>query len=97
MIQVRHVPARVHKELTRRAKKRGVTLTRYVEELLERDVATLPLDELIARIESREPARMRESAAEMVRRGREERDAELGARTERTVLPKNRRRGRKAG
>ena len=55
MIQVRNVPDRVHRELTRRARKRGQTLTAYIEEILEREVARPTREEWEARLRTREP------------------------------------------
>jgi antitoxin FitA len=55
MIQVRNVSDRVHRELTRRARKRGQTLTGYIEELLEREVSRPSRDEWEARLRTREP------------------------------------------
>jgi hypothetical protein len=39
MIQVRNVPDRLHRELVRRARARGETLTQYVQRILEREIA----------------------------------------------------------
>jgi plasmid stability protein len=55
MIQIRNVPDRLHRELTRRARKRGQTLTAYVEEILEREASRPTAEDLDARIRSREP------------------------------------------
>jgi hypothetical protein len=85
MIQVRNVRPRVHRELVRRAKKRGETLTQYVEKLLEREVATEPVEELLARIESRRWADTGASGAELVRQGRGERDSVLHERVPRVA------------
>jgi plasmid stability protein len=64
MIQVRNVPDRLHRELKRRARSRGQTLTAYVEEILEREAATPLPEEVFARIRRREPAEI--SAEEIV-------------------------------
>ncbi len=55
MIQIRDVRPELHAELVRRAKLRGTTLTAYVEEILEREVARPPAEEVFDRIEAREP------------------------------------------
>lgn len=55
MIQVRNVSDRLHRELKRRARDRGQTLTAYVEEILEREVSRPTPEQLEARIRSREP------------------------------------------
>ena len=71
MIQVRNVPDRLHRELKRRAKLRGQALTDYIEEILEREVALPPREEVYERIRSREPADI--STEEIVRMIREDR------------------------
>jgi len=73
MIQVRSVPDRLHRELVRRARTRGQTLTDYVEEILEREVAR-PLPEAVfERVRSRSPVKLGGPAADLLaeeRRGR---------------------------
>ena len=80
MIQVRNVSERLHRELVRRAKTRGQTLTAYVGDLLEREVARPPVEQVIARIKSRRPAKGDVSGAELVREARAERERQLGRR-----------------
>ena len=53
MIQIRDVRPELHAELVRRAKLRGMSLTAYLEEILEREVARPPADEVFDRIEAR--------------------------------------------
>ena len=55
MIQIRDVRPELHAELVRRAKLRGTTLTAYIEEILEREVARPPAEEVFDRIEARGP------------------------------------------
>jgi hypothetical protein len=71
MIQVRNVPDRLHRELKRRAKLRGQALTDYIEEILEREVALPPREEVYQRIRGRERADI--STEEIVRMIREDR------------------------
>jgi len=54
MIQVRNVSDRLHRELSRRARKRGQTLTSYIEEILERELSRPTPEEWKARVRSRE-------------------------------------------
>jgi antitoxin FitA len=54
MIQVRNVPDRLHRELTRRARRRGQTLTAFIEEILEREAARPAPEAVATRIRSRE-------------------------------------------
>lgn len=75
MIQVRNVPDRLHRELVRRAKAKGQSLSDYIEGILEREVARPPREEVFERIASREPVDLKgRTAADLVREGREERE-----------------------
>lgn len=75
MIQVRNVSDRLHRELTGRARSRGQTLTAYVRDLLERDVARPPAHEVFDRIEARDSVKLGRPAAELIREERQGRDA----------------------
>jgi len=70
MIQVRNVPDRLHRELTRRARASGETLTEYVERILEREVARPLPQELFDRITQRTRVDLGEPAAELIKRER---------------------------
>ena len=76
MIQVRNVPDRLHRELVRRAKLRGRTLTEFIQEILEREVARPPASEVFERIARRAPVRLEARASELIR---EERAAREGS------------------
>ena len=71
MIQVRNVPDSLHRELSRRAKAAGKTLTVYIEEILEREVARPPREEVLRRIRSRAAVDLGRPAAELIREDRE--------------------------
>ncbi len=75
MIQVRNVPDRLHRELTRRAKARGQALTDYLQDLLEREVARPPVAEVLDRIEARKPVKLGRRASELIREERAGREA----------------------
>ena len=75
MIQVRNVPDRLHRELVRRAKARNLTLTDYIQEIREREVARPPAEEIFERIARRPPVRLGRSAAELIREERAAREA----------------------
>lgn len=76
MIQVRDVRPALHAELVRRAKHRGMTLTAYVEQILEREVATEPIEDVMARIRERRPSTAEDfDPVETVRAAREENEA----------------------
>jgi hypothetical protein len=70
MIQVRNVPERLHRELARRAKAKGQTLTDYIQQLLEREASRPPADEVFDRIESRTKVKLNRRAASLIREER---------------------------
>ncbi len=72
MIQVRNVSNRTHGELKRRAKARGQTLTAYIQEILEREVARPTKEEVFAHIRNRPPIVPDVPAAEIIREARRE-------------------------
>lgn len=74
MIQVRNVPDRLHRELTRRAKARGQALTDYIQELLEHEVARPPAPQVFDRIEERAPVNLGRRAADLIREERADRE-----------------------
>lgn len=70
MVQVRSVPAALHRELTRRARARGMTLTDYVQEILEREVARPAREEVFARIANQPPVDLGGPASGLIREER---------------------------
>ena len=56
-VQVKNVPPEVHAELTRRARRKGISLQDYVLQLLVEDADTVPLDEIFDAIERGEGGR----------------------------------------
>lgn len=74
MIQVRNVPDKLHRELVRRAERRELTLTDYIQAILEREVARPPAEEVFERIASRAPVRLRAGAADLIRKERASRE-----------------------
>jgi antitoxin FitA len=70
MIQVRDVPDRLHRELVKRAKLRGETLTKYIQTILEREVARPPAEEVFARVRGRRPVALGRPVAEVIREER---------------------------
>lgn len=75
MIQVRNVPDRLHRELVKRASARGQTLTDYVQDILEREVARPPAEEVFERISQRAPVSLGARAADLIREERAGREA----------------------
>jgi plasmid stability protein len=74
MIQVRNVPDALHRELMKRARARGETLTQYVQSILEREVARPPAEDVFERIRSREPVPLDRPAADLIREERTRRE-----------------------
>jgi plasmid stability protein len=76
MIQIRNVPAHVHRALKVRAAQAGLSLSDYLLGELGRIVEKPTLDELWNRIAAREPADPGESAAAAIRAERDAAEAE---------------------
>jgi antitoxin FitA len=76
-LQVRDVPPEVHRRLRERARDEHMSLSEYVLDLLERDLALPGRGEWEARLASRQPVDVDPASA--VDQGRSERDAELAA------------------
>ena len=72
MIQVRHVPDRVHRILKSRAAQAGMSLSDYLLAELRKIAERPTMDELRKRLQQREPVTLPISAAQAVR---EERDS----------------------
>lgn len=73
MIQIRNVPDRLHRELVKRARRRGQTLTRYLQDVLEREIERPPAEVVFERIESSPPSRLGRPVAELIREERADR------------------------
>ena len=69
-LQVRDIPDPLHRELKRRARSRGESLTDYVQGILEREVARPPAEEVFRRIRSRRPVDLGVPAADLIRKER---------------------------
>lgn len=78
MIQVRNVRPEVHDELIRRARARGMTLTALIEEILEREGARPPLQDVLRRIASHAPVNIPGGTAALIRAERAEREERIG-------------------
>jgi plasmid stability protein len=66
-LQVRNVPDDVHRTLKVRAAQQGRSLSDYLLEELQRIAEQPTMEEVLARIASREPVELTESAADMIR------------------------------
>ncbi len=73
MIQVRNVPDDLHRELKRRARLHGMTLTDFIQGILAREVSREDRRDVLARILKRESVDLGGiTAAELIREGRRE-------------------------
>lgn len=70
MIQVRNVSESVHRELVRRAEQKGVSLTAYIQSILEREIARPSRDEILRRIRDAKPVELDRPFADDIREGR---------------------------
>jgi plasmid stability protein len=77
MVQIRHVPDGVHRQLKAQAAEEGLSLSDYLRQQVEIIAKRPTMKEIVARLEALPPVPMTESPAELVRAGREERDREL--------------------
>jgi antitoxin FitA len=81
-IQLKNVPPDVHAELKRRAARSRMSVRDYVLRLIEADQQVMPLAEWLAAIASRKPPTAIDvdvdvDVVELIRRGREERTAQI--------------------
>lgn len=74
MIQVRNVPETLHRELLERARARGQTLTAYIQEILEHEVARPPARKVFDRVRGRQSVDLGAPASELIRGEREHRE-----------------------
>lgn len=73
MIQVRSVPERLHRQLMKRARALGLTLTDYIQRILEREVARPAAGEVFDRVAQRSPVTLGRPAAQLIREERRKR------------------------
>ena len=70
MIQLRNVPPTLHRKLKSRAALAGMSLSDYLIEIVRRDAERPTVEELVARLRSREPIQSELSAADIIREQR---------------------------
>lgn len=79
-IQIRNVPPKLHAELKRRAAAQGVSLQEYLLGEIVSIAETPTIDEVIARVRSRELYSFEQSSADAIAEIRRERDEQLDSR-----------------
>jgi antitoxin FitA len=72
-IQIRNVPADLHRKLKIRAAQKDMTLTDFVKKLIENELSRPSLAELTERLQKLPPVVTSESAADIIRRDRDSR------------------------
>lgn len=76
-LQIRGMPVALRDKLRARAARKGRTMSQYLIELAERDVAQPSLEEWLERLRNRPVIRHRMTGAQAVREAREERAERL--------------------
>jgi hypothetical protein len=76
-LQIRGIPIATRDKLRRKAKSRGVSMSKYLIDLIDREVVErMPLDEWIAMVRKNPPVDLGDmSAADLIHEERAERDA----------------------
>lgn len=77
MVQIRHVPDAVHRRLKKKAAEAGQSLSEYLLREMERVARRPTAKEMEERLAALPPVPMPESAADIIRAGREEREEQL--------------------
>ena len=71
MIQIRNVPDALHRKVKARAAQSGMSLSDYLLAEIERISALPTREEMLDRLHSRNPVKLKRPAAEIVRKARE--------------------------
>jgi plasmid stability protein len=71
MIQIRNVPAKVHRILKARAALAGKSLSDYLLDDLKRSVEKPSMEEWLAKLRTQEPVDLGDSIVDMIREDRE--------------------------
>ena len=74
-LQIRGIPIATRDKLRRKAKSSGVSMSKYLIDLIDRQVDTMPLDEWLAMVRKNPPVDIGMSAAELLKEVRDEEDA----------------------
>lgn len=78
MIQVRNVPDSLHRELVKRARANGQTLTEYIEEILRKETERPDPQELFRRVAAFPRVDLGRPAADIIREERERHERRRG-------------------
>jgi len=79
MVQIRNMPEKMHRTLKARAAQAGMSLSEYLLRELRKSAERPTMEELIERAKRRREAFAGIDAAQLIREGREEREAQIDA------------------
>lgn len=79
MVQIRNMPEKMHRTLKSRAAQAGMSLSGYLLRELKKSADRPTEEELLERMKKRQRVLLEIDAAELVREGRQERDAQVDA------------------
>ena len=74
-LQIRGIPTATRDKLRRKAKSNGVSMSKYLIELIDREVDTMPLKEWFALVRKNPRIDIGMSAADLLKEARDEEDA----------------------
>jgi hypothetical protein len=74
-LQIRGIPVKTRDALRHKAESKGVSMSQYLIDLIQRDVQTMPLDEWIAMVRKNPRIDLGRPAADILRELHDEEDA----------------------
>ena len=74
-LQIRGIPVKLRDDLRRKAESKGVSMSQYLIDLIQRDTEPMPLEEWLALVHKDPPVELSMSAADALKEVRDERDA----------------------
>jgi hypothetical protein len=74
-LQIRGIPVKTRDALRRKTESKGVSMSQYLIDLIQRDVERMPLEEWLATVRKDPPVELGRSAADVLKEVRDERDA----------------------
>jgi hypothetical protein len=78
-LQIRGIPIATRDKLRRKARSSGVSMSKYLIDLIDREVDTMPLDEWIAMVRKNPRVDIGMSAADLLKEIHDEEDARWDA------------------
>jgi hypothetical protein len=78
-LQIRGIPVATRDKLRRKADSKGVSMSRYLIDLIDGEVETMPLDEWFALVRKDPPVDLGRPAADLVHEAQDEDDARWDA------------------